>query len=71
MIFTAWGRDGRASALVSGEHPPRYANGKLMEDLPELIWRIEADTWNEAMQKYYDLQGWGTYTPIPEGNDKL
>ena len=32
--------------------------------LPELLWTIEADTWEEAMQKYHTFQGWEPYKPI-------
>src|SRR5262249_4982635 len=59
MIGTAGGRDGRANTLVGGEVPPPLQD----DDNSELIWRIEADSWNEAMQKYYALQGWGLYKP--------
>jgi hypothetical protein len=62
MIYTAWGRDGRAMTLIAGEGPPQVQD----EDNPELIWRIEADKWEDAMQKYYTLQGWGTYRPIED-----
>jgi hypothetical protein len=63
MIFTAWGKDGRANTLIGGEGPmpPQLQE----EDNSELIWRIEAASNEEAMQKYYSLQGWGTYKPIP------
>jgi hypothetical protein len=60
MIFTVWGKDGRACCLVGGEGPPPAQD----EDTAELIWRIEASSYEEAMQRYYDLQGWGTYKPI-------
>ena len=60
MIFTAWGKDGKACCLVGGDGPQLQD-----EDTSELIWRIEASSYDEAMQKYYDLQGWGTYKPIP------
>ena len=63
MIYTAWGKDGRANTLIGGEGPlpPQLQE----EDNSELIWRIEADSYEEAMQQYYDLQGWGIYKPIP------
>jgi len=48
--------------LIGGEGPPQLQD----EDNSELIWRIEADSWEEAMQKYYTLQGWGTYRPIED-----
>jgi acetate---CoA ligase (ADP-forming) len=60
MICTAWGRDGRANTLVGSEAPPQPQDA----DNSELIWTIEADSWNEAMQKYYALQGWGLYKPM-------
>jgi len=53
MIFTAWGRNGWAMTLIGGEGPPRLQD----EDNSELVCRIEADSWEEAMQKYYTLQG--------------
>ena len=59
LIYTAWGKDGRANTLISGEGPPQLQD----EDNPQLIWRIGADTREEAMQKYYTLQGWSTYKP--------
>ncbi|HEY1246718.1 MAG TPA: hypothetical protein VGF29_17980 [Hyphomicrobiaceae bacterium] len=64
MIYTAWGTGGRASTLVAGEERPHFADGSLFEDTEELIWKIEANSWEEAMQKYYDLQGWGAYQPM-------
>jgi succinyl-CoA synthetase beta subunit len=61
MIYTAWGKDGHANIFIGGESvPPQLQD----EDNSELIWRIEADSWNEAMQKYYALQGWGLYKPM-------
>jgi hypothetical protein len=60
MIYTAWGKDGRANTLIGGEGPPQIQD----EDNSELIWTIEADTWEEAMQKYHALQGWEPYKPM-------
>jgi hypothetical protein len=62
MIFTAWGIDGRANTLIEGEGPllPHLQE----EDNLELIWKIEAESWEEAMQKYHTLQGWEPYKPI-------
>jgi hypothetical protein len=28
-----------------------------------LLKTVEADSWNEAMQKFYDFLGWGTFKP--------
>ena len=63
MIYTAWGKNGRANTFIGGEGPlPPHLQE---EDNTELIWRIEAASYEEAMQQYYTLQGWGTYKPIP------
>ena len=61
MIYTAWGKDGQANTLVAAEAlPPQLQE----EDNSELIWRIEANSWEEAMQKYHTLQGWEPYKPM-------
>ena len=36
----------------------------LLEPNSKLIWITNANTHNEAMQKYYDLMNWGKYKPI-------
>jgi hypothetical protein len=60
VIYTAWGRDGQANTLTAGEGPPQLQD----EDNCELIWSIEADSWEEANQKYHTLQGWEPYKPM-------
>jgi hypothetical protein len=40
MIFTAWGPDGIADALIRGEGPPLFADSTLMESGARLIWTI-------------------------------
>jgi hypothetical protein len=62
-IFTVWGQQGNAHTLVSGEAVPRLANGKPLPDCDELIWRIEAGNWEEAMAIYHLRQGWEPYQP--------
>jgi hypothetical protein len=37
------------------------ANGEF-----NLIWATEAETYNEAMQKYYDFMGFGKYKPFDD-----
>jgi hypothetical protein len=64
VIYTAWGKDGTANTLVMGEEPPRFVDGTPFEGATDLIRKIEANSWEEAMQKYYALQGWGTYFPM-------
>ena len=38
----------------------------LVEPEAELIWTVEADNDNEAMQLYYDYMDWGTYKPMTD-----
>jgi hypothetical protein len=68
VIYTAWGEAGCATCLIQGSGPPRYADGTLMEDCPDLIWTIEADTWEDAMRRYHELQGWKSYIPMGGGS---
>ena len=63
-IFTAWGQDGQAHTLHAGVEQLRLSGGALMPDCPELIWTIDAETWEEAMAKYHELQGWEPYRPM-------
>jgi|RhiMetdeSRZDD1v2_1073273.scaffolds.fasta_scaffold816112_2 hypothetical protein len=60
VIYTAWGKDGSANTLIEGEGPPQAQD----EENSELIWKIEAPSWEEAMQKYHTLQGWEPYRPM-------
>jgi hypothetical protein len=55
-VYTAWGAEGKAYTLVSGTDQPSGPDGT---PCPELIWTIKAKSWEEAVMKYYDLQGWG------------
>jgi hypothetical protein len=32
----------------------------------KLLQKFQAITMNEAMQKYYDFMGWGTYKPMED-----
>lgn len=66
-IYTAWGSaDGSVFAFHEGEGRPTFVDGTPDPDVTELVCRFEADSYNEAMQKYYDLQGWGEYRPMEE-----
>jgi hypothetical protein len=63
MTYTAWGTDGKAHTLVEGEQRPRFEDGALQADCTDLIWRIEADSWDAACRQYHELQGWAPYVP--------
>ena len=34
---------------------------EMMEEGAELIWTVEADSYFEAMTKYYEFMDWGEY----------
>ncbi len=63
-IFTAWrSLDGLQLSLVSGEVPPRFANGELQPDCDVLLWRIEVGSYDEAMAIRNLRLGYGPYVP--------
>lgn len=63
MIFTAWGKDGVASCLVPGDQRPGFEDGTPIDDCPDLIWTIEADSWEAVTARYHELQGWEAWKP--------
>jgi hypothetical protein len=65
-IFTAWGKHGHAYIFGPGEETPRFVDGTPVEEGLELIWRIEAANWNDAMRRYHELQGWEPYQPLSD-----
>ena len=64
-VFTAWGKhEGEPPhALSGGEGPPRFTNGEADPNCKILTWRIEANSWEEAMAIYHLRQGWEPYRP--------
>ena len=66
-IFTAWVGDNLSTfTLVPGDGPPRHSDGSLVPDCEELLWRIEADTWEDAMTRYHELQAWEPYRSMDD-----
>ena len=65
-LYTAWGKCGYANTLIEGSGPPRFANGAIDLDCPELIFTIEAPSWTEANKIYHKLQGWEPYIELEE-----
>lgn len=67
MTYTAWGgTDGHAHTLTRGPNPPTFADGSRQDDCTELIWTIEADSWEAACKRYHELQGWEPYVPMED-----
>jgi hypothetical protein len=65
-VFTAWrSLDGKQTSVVSGEGPPRFANGELEPNCEVKLWRIEVGSFEEAMAIRNLRLGYGPY--VPEG----
>lgn len=60
MIFEAWSND-ESVTLISKDHPQK---SKLVGDYAELLYIIEAATWEEACAVRNLRQGWSPYQPI-------
>ena len=68
MKYELWKYVDDAESLTFVEVNENYAHSLkiLVEPGAELIWTVEAETYNEAMQLYYDHMDWGTYKPMSE-----
>lgn len=70
MKYELWtNKDKTNLSFLGVEYPSYEQNLQLLkdeEDNFELIWTTEAETYNEAMQKYYDFMDWGKYKPFDE-----
>lgn len=75
-VFSAWGGIGDEfpNTVISGEGPPRSANGELLPDNEQFFWRIEVGSFEEALAIHHLRQGWephvpqGDAQPCPECN---
>ena len=64
--FTVWtDKEGskEATALIEGELSPRFADGRVDPDCTVLLFRIEAQTWDEARAIYNLRLGLEPYEP--------
>ena len=70
MKYELWANKDKSNLTFFGvEHPNYQQNLQMLKDEDddfELIWTTEAETYNEAMQKYYDFMDWGKYKPFDE-----
>jgi hypothetical protein len=71
MIYCAWVvRDDddppnfEGIAFGSNQDPPRCLDGTLVFDHAELLYCIEAESYNEAMAEHHRRQGWEPYQPM-------
>lgn len=68
MIWELWEYpDGQSFFPHDADPETHQENVELLlsqEPDAKLVWTIEADEWNVAMQEMYSYRGWGTYKPI-------
>lgn len=60
MIYTAWGHDDWANDFHPGTDPP------FDDPAAKCQWSCEADSFEEALVKYHEWQGWEPYKPMEE-----
>lgn len=65
MKFQCWQNSDTTTFLPSDRIQEHRERG-LLESDATFQYEIEAETWQEAMQKHYDAQGWGVYYPPSE-----
>lgn len=69
MKYELWANKNKTDLSFFNEEELNYNQNLLLlkdEGEFELIWTTEAETYNEAMQKYYDFMDWGKYKPFDE-----
>lgn len=62
MTYTAWGRDGQAFEFGPGTEPSPVWDDE--DGPPEIIWMVEAESWEDACRRYHEFQGWEPYVPM-------
>ena len=55
---------GNASTLSTPKNIEYMKDADLFDPEERPIWSIRCETWEEAMQFYYDFNGYGTYVPM-------
>lgn len=60
VLHELWDYDDGATFCLAGPHGDGAR--RMMPRDAALVWTVEADSHFEAMAKYYEHMGWGTYT---------
>ena len=59
MIYELWRCEGTAIELAFFAIDENYKqNLETLDETRQLIWSLDADTYNEAMHKYYEYMAW-------------
>jgi hypothetical protein len=68
MRYELWrDEDDEGISLTFFPADENYDNQRrLLEPGAEIVWAVEADTYNEAMARYYEFMGWGPYKPMED-----
>ena len=65
MKYEVWRHEGRAICLSFFPVDENYdAHRQSLAPNAELLWAVEADTWDEAMSRYHEFMGWEPYKPM-------
>ena len=62
MKWSAWASSDGGNTFVPGETAPDRDPGARLLNV------FDAESWNEAMGKYYEWQGWKPYKPMLDEN---
>ncbi|MEZ6055762.1 MAG: hypothetical protein R3C01_03565 [Planctomycetaceae bacterium] len=70
MIYELWEYPEGQSFFPHDEDPGTYQENVdlLISQEPEakLVWTVEADDWDTAMQAMYTYRNWGTFHPLKD-----
>ncbi len=72
MIYVAWGSRKHGAHLLteqmSDEKVAIWRKHGMLSPTDFELFSIVASSWDIAMQKYYDIQGWGKYKLLDVDN---
>jgi len=64
MIYQCWSEDGGTE--LSFFEAGRKDHLAMLGDDAELLYQIQAPTWEDACKKHHEKQGWEPYVPMSE-----
>lgn len=64
--YTCWTHGDRwqGVSFVRGLSSPQFADGTLIHEVNVLEYVIYAASWEEAMARHHEFQGWEPYKPM-------
>lgn len=61
MIFQCWATPDGSEMTFAPVGGGDIENDELWPEPPELLYQIQAPTWEDAMRQHHDKQGWEPY----------